>query len=83
AYVQQLESSRLKLIQLEKELEQAREQGLYIGGGLEAGHLGFSRAVNPGPFVNGSSGSGLVSMLSGDSSHNILSSASMSSRKIL
>ncbi|KAA3462041.1 transcription factor TGA4-like isoform X1 [Gossypium australe] len=59
AYVQQLESSRLKLIQLEKELEQAREQqGLYIGGGLEAGHLGFSGAVNPGPFVNGSSGSG-------------------------
>ncbi|MFQ6665750.1 hypothetical protein Gotur_032371 [Gossypium turneri] len=83
AYVQQLEGSRLKLIQLEKELEQAREQGLYIGGGLEAGHLGFSGAVNPGPVVNGSSGSGLVSMLSGDSSHNILSSASMSSRKIL
>ncbi|XP_012437430.1 transcription factor TGA4 isoform X1 [Gossypium raimondii] len=49
AYVQQLESSRLKLIQLEKELEQAREQqGLYIGGGLEAGHLGFSGVVNPG-----------------------------------
>ncbi|PPD97984.1 hypothetical protein GOBAR_DD04981 [Gossypium barbadense] len=51
AYVQQLESSRLKLIQLEKELEQAREQGLYIGGGLEAGHLGFSGVVNPGLFV--------------------------------
>ncbi|KAG4169510.1 hypothetical protein ERO13_A12G092700v2 [Gossypium hirsutum] len=49
AYVQQLESSRLKLMQLEKELEQAREQqGLYIGGGLEAGHLGFSGAVSPG-----------------------------------
>ncbi|KAJ0988367.1 hypothetical protein J5N97_006723 [Dioscorea zingiberensis] len=32
AYVQQLESSRIRLIQLEQELEQARRQGLYLGG---------------------------------------------------
>ncbi|XP_022741548.1 transcription factor TGA1-like isoform X2 [Durio zibethinus] len=48
AYVQQLENSRLKLIKLEQELEQTRQQGLYMGGGLEGGHLGFSEAVNPG-----------------------------------
>ncbi|KAK8717286.1 hypothetical protein V6N13_044559 [Hibiscus sabdariffa] len=49
AYVQQLENSRLKLIQLEQELERARQQqGLYVGGGLEAGHLGISSAVNSG-----------------------------------
>ncbi|XVF15106.1 hypothetical protein REPUB_Repub09cG0120700 [Reevesia pubescens] len=48
AYVQQLENSRLKLIQLEQELERARQQGLYMGGGLEGGHLGFSGAVNSG-----------------------------------
>nr|CAN62273.1 hypothetical protein VITISV_012435 [Vitis vinifera] len=46
AYVQELESSRVKLMQLEQELERARQQGLYIGGGLDAGHLGFSGAVN-------------------------------------
>lgn len=48
AYVQQLETSRLKLIQLEQEVERARQQGLYIGGGVETGHLGFSGAVNSG-----------------------------------
>ncbi|GMI67644.1 TGACG sequence-specific binding protein 1 [Hibiscus trionum] len=49
AYVQQLENSRLKLIQLEQELERSRQQqGLYVGGGLEAGHLGISGAVNSG-----------------------------------
>nr|CAD1826385.1 unnamed protein product [Ananas comosus var. bracteatus] len=37
AYVQQLESSRIKLAQLEQELERARQQGVYI-----AGHLGES-----------------------------------------
>lgn len=47
AYVQQLESSRLKLVQLEQELQQARQQGLYVGGGgLDGGHMGFSGAVN-------------------------------------
>ncbi|XP_035550712.1 transcription factor TGA1-like isoform X3 [Juglans regia] len=48
AYVQQLETSRLKLIQLEHELECARHQGSYIGGGLDAIHPGFPGAVNPG-----------------------------------
>ncbi|XP_038997894.1 transcription factor TGA4-like isoform X2 [Hibiscus syriacus] len=47
-YVQQLENSRLKLIQLEQELERARQQGLYAGGALEVGHLGISGAVNTG-----------------------------------
>jgi len=48
AYVQQLETSRLKLIQLEQELERARHQGFIINGGLDAGHLGFSGTVNSG-----------------------------------
>ncbi|KAK7826413.1 transcription factor tga1 [Quercus suber] len=48
AYVQQLETSRLKLIQLEQELECARHQGLYMAGGLDASHLGFSGTVNSG-----------------------------------
>jgi transcription factor TGA len=52
AYVQQLETSRLKLIQLEQELERARHQGFIINGGLDAGHLGFSGTVNSGLFVN-------------------------------
>ncbi|KAA8549863.1 hypothetical protein F0562_001547 [Nyssa sinensis] len=33
AYVQQLESSRIKLTQLEQELQRARSQGLFLGGG--------------------------------------------------
>ncbi|TKY47621.1 Transcription factor TGA1 [Spatholobus suberectus] len=48
AYVQQLESSRLKLMQLEQELERARQQGMYIGGGLDSNHLGFAESVNSG-----------------------------------
>ncbi|XP_048232423.1 transcription factor TGA1 isoform X2 [Ricinus communis] len=48
AYVQQLESSRLKLIQIEQELERARQQGLYIGGGVETSHLGFAGPNNSG-----------------------------------
>ncbi|KAJ7551541.1 hypothetical protein O6H91_06G019500 [Diphasiastrum complanatum] len=32
AYVQQLESSRIKLNQLEQELQRARQQGFYLGG---------------------------------------------------
>lgn len=48
AYVQQLESSRLKLVQLEQELERHRQQGLYIGGGMEPGNLGFGEAINSG-----------------------------------
>lgn len=37
AYVQQLESSRIKLTQLEQELQRARSQGLFLGGGAGAG----------------------------------------------
>ncbi|KAE7998155.1 hypothetical protein FH972_002728 [Carpinus fangiana] len=48
AYVQQLETSRLKLIQIEQELDRARQQGLYMGGGLDASQLGFSATVNSG-----------------------------------
>ncbi|CAK7334481.1 unnamed protein product [Dovyalis caffra] len=48
AYVQQLESSRLKLIQLEQELGRARQQGPYIGGGVDASQLGFGGTMNSG-----------------------------------
>ncbi|XP_062007063.1 transcription factor TGA4-like isoform X1 [Rosa rugosa] len=48
AYVQQLETSRLKLVQLEQELDRARQQGLYIGSGLDANPLGYSGTMNPG-----------------------------------
>ncbi|KAL1073757.1 hypothetical protein V6Z11_D11G245600 [Gossypium hirsutum] len=48
AYVQQLENSRLKLIQLEQELQRVTQQGLYMGGVLEGSHIGFSGTVNSG-----------------------------------
>ncbi|KAG8481544.1 hypothetical protein CXB51_026388 [Gossypium anomalum] len=48
AYVQQLENSRLKLIQLEQELVQMKQQGVYMGGGLVGGNLGFSAPVKSG-----------------------------------
>ncbi|KAF9682565.1 hypothetical protein SADUNF_Sadunf05G0122100 [Salix dunnii] len=48
AYVQQLESSRLKLAQLEQELEKARHQGAYLGNASNSSHGGFSGTVNPG-----------------------------------
>ncbi|KAH6819408.1 bZIP transcription factor family protein [Perilla frutescens var. frutescens] len=38
AYVQQLESSRMKLTQLEQELQRARSQGFFLGG--DQGHPG-------------------------------------------
>ncbi|XP_019442921.1 PREDICTED: transcription factor TGA2.3-like isoform X1 [Lupinus angustifolius] len=38
AYVQQLESSRLKLTQLEQELQKARQQGSFISGTGDPGH---------------------------------------------
>ncbi|KAI7991177.1 Transcription factor TGA9 [Camellia lanceoleosa] len=37
AYVQQLETSRIKLSQLEQDLQRARAQGLFLGGGGGAG----------------------------------------------
>ncbi|KAK3230782.1 hypothetical protein Dsin_002663 [Dipteronia sinensis] len=47
AYVQQLESSRLKLAQLEQELERTRHQGVYVGSSIDGSRLGFSGNVNP------------------------------------
>ncbi|XP_021648135.2 transcription factor TGA1 [Hevea brasiliensis] len=47
AYVKQLESSCLKLIQLEQELERARHQGLYIGG-AETSQMGFAGQIISG-----------------------------------
>lgn len=47
AYVQQLESSRIKLTQLEQELQRARSQGMFFGGGaLIGGDQGHPLAVN-------------------------------------
>ncbi|TYI56953.1 hypothetical protein E1A91_D11G248300v1 [Gossypium mustelinum] len=48
AYVQQLENSRLKLIQLEQELQRVTQQGLYMGGVSEGSHIGFSGTVTSG-----------------------------------
>jgi transcription factor TGA len=47
AYVQQLESSRLKLSQLEQEVQRARQQGLYVGRTSDS-FAGSSGAVNSG-----------------------------------
>ncbi|KAJ6829032.1 bZIP transcription factor TGA10 isoform X1 [Iris pallida] len=41
AYVQQLESSRIKLSQLEQELQRARAQGVFFGGGSLIGDQGL------------------------------------------
>ncbi|CAN4106809.1 unnamed protein product [Withania somnifera] len=48
AYVQQLENSKLKLIQLEQELERARKLGLYVGGGLDPSQLSYSDSASSG-----------------------------------
>ncbi|KAL4310618.1 hypothetical protein GQ457_01G027710 [Hibiscus cannabinus] len=48
AYVQELESSRLKLAQLEQELERTRQQGIYISSASDSGYFGLSGTVNPG-----------------------------------
>ncbi|KAL1821836.1 transcription factor TGA1 isoform X1 [Daucus carota subsp. sativus] len=46
AYVQQLETSRLKLAQLEQDLDRTRQQGVYTGGALNMGNAGFSSTMN-------------------------------------
>ncbi|XP_049390212.1 TGACG-sequence-specific DNA-binding protein TGA-1A isoform X2 [Solanum stenotomum] len=51
AYVQQLENSKLKLIQLEQELDRARKQGLYVGAGLDASQLSYSGTASSGTAV--------------------------------
>ncbi|KAL2504583.1 Transcription factor TGA1 [Abeliophyllum distichum] len=48
AYVQKLESSKLRLIELTQELQRARQQGLYMGGDLDFSQLGYSGTMNPG-----------------------------------
>ncbi|XP_061345536.1 transcription factor TGA4-like isoform X2 [Gastrolobium bilobum] len=48
AYVQQLESCRLKLMQLEREVDHVRQQGLCIDGGLGSNNLGFAGSENSG-----------------------------------
>ncbi|XP_058071233.1 bZIP transcription factor TGA10-like isoform X2 [Magnolia sinica] len=46
AYVQQLESSRIKLTQIEQELQRARSQGVFFGGGALMGEQGLSNGLN-------------------------------------
>ncbi|GLJ55640.1 hypothetical protein SUGI_1195010 [Cryptomeria japonica] len=49
AYVQQLESSRMKLNQIEQDLQRARAQGLFIGGNAllnDQGHPGAGGLMN-------------------------------------
>ncbi|KAD4384304.1 hypothetical protein E3N88_24472 [Mikania micrantha] len=46
AYVQQLESSRIRLSQLEQDLQRARSQGLFVGGGgCSGGNLSSGAAI--------------------------------------
>ncbi|KAI3461295.1 hypothetical protein Pfo_017958 [Paulownia fortunei] len=46
AYVQQLESSRIRLTQLEQDLQSARSQGLFLGGGgVACGNISSGGAV--------------------------------------
>ncbi|KAK6118398.1 hypothetical protein DH2020_047815 [Rehmannia glutinosa] len=47
AYVQQLENSKLRLIQLEQELHRVRQQGAYAGGALDTSQLGYAGTINP------------------------------------
>ncbi|XVE61230.1 hypothetical protein DITRI_Ditri06bG0023000 [Diplodiscus trichospermus] len=46
AYVQQLESSRIRLTQLEQELQRARAQGMFFGGGVLGGEQGIPVGIN-------------------------------------
>ncbi|XP_009617448.1 TGACG-sequence-specific DNA-binding protein TGA-1A-like [Nicotiana tomentosiformis] len=48
AYVQQLENSKLKLLQLEQELERTRQQGQYAGVGLDESQIGYTGTANSG-----------------------------------
>lgn len=45
AYVQQLESSRIRLTQLEQDLQRARSQGLFLGGGGGGGNISSGAAI--------------------------------------
>ncbi|KAH0448075.1 hypothetical protein IEQ34_021875 [Dendrobium chrysotoxum] len=46
AYVQQLENSRIRLTQLEQELQRARAQGVFFGGGALLGDQGLAHGIN-------------------------------------
>ncbi|GMI64724.1 TGACG (TGA) motif-binding protein 10 [Hibiscus trionum] len=46
AYVQQLESSRIRLSQLEQELQRARTQGMLFGGNILGGEQGLPVGIN-------------------------------------
>ncbi|GAA0166309.1 DNA-binding transcription factor [Lithospermum erythrorhizon] len=48
AYVQQLESSKIRLLQLEQELERARQQNQYASGGIDVSQLGYTGNLKPG-----------------------------------
>lgn len=48
AYVQQLESGRVKLAQIEQEIERARQQGVRIGGQSGDSSFNLSGAINSG-----------------------------------
>ncbi|KAG9131694.1 hypothetical protein Leryth_009440 [Lithospermum erythrorhizon] len=48
AYVQQLENSKIRLLQLEQELERVKQQGQYMGEGIDASQLGYSGNPKPG-----------------------------------
>lgn len=45
AYVQQLESSRIKLAQIEQDLQRARTQGVFLGGGGAGGSTSSGAAI--------------------------------------
>ncbi|GLT88277.1 hypothetical protein SLE2022_063100 [Rubroshorea leprosula] len=46
AYVQQLESGRVRLAQLEQELQRARSQGIFFGGGILGGEQGLPVGIS-------------------------------------
>ncbi|KAL3728792.1 hypothetical protein ACJRO7_033382 [Eucalyptus globulus] len=48
AYVQQLEASRLKLMQLEQEVDRARQQGVYVASGVDSAYPGYGGCLNSG-----------------------------------
>ncbi|KAG8043629.1 hypothetical protein GUJ93_ZPchr0458g22476 [Zizania palustris] len=52
AYIQQLETSRLKLAQLEQDLHRARQQqNVYANGSIGEPNLGFAGAIDPGAAI--------------------------------
>ncbi|KAJ1273021.1 hypothetical protein BS78_06G248300 [Paspalum vaginatum] len=48
AYIQQLETSRIKLAQLEQELQRARQQSAFANGNMGDSALGFAASIDPG-----------------------------------